>query len=103
MRGCPAHQSRLVAQAHQRLQEEGDPDRINVIVAMTDGRSQGDFSVIESQMRDAEFPVLVFTVAYGEDADLEILQRIARVGEGQSYPSDPETISKLYKLLSAFF
>ena len=54
-------------------------------------------------MRSAEFPVLVFTVAYGDDADLEILQRIARLGEGRGYPSDPETISKLYKLLSAFF
>ena len=92
-----------VALAHQRLQEEGDPDRINVIVAMTDGRSNGEPAVMESQMRGADFPVLVFTVAYGEDADLEVLQRIARLGDGRAYPSDPATIKKLYKLLSGYF
>ncbi len=92
-----------VAHAHRKLQEEGDPDRINVVVAMTDGQSQGDFGAMESQMRGADFPVLVFTVAYGDDAELEVLQRIARLGDGRAYPSDPATIRKLYKLLSAFF
>ena len=92
-----------VAYAQRRLQEEGDPDRINVVVAMTDGQSDGDFAVVESQMRGADFPVLLFTVAYGDDADLEVLQRIARLGDGRAYPSDPATIRKLYKLLSEFF
>ena len=83
--------------------EEGESERINVIVAMTDGQSQGEFAVMESQMRGRDFPDLVFTVAYGEDADLEVLQRIARLGDGRAYPSDPATIRKLYRLLSAFF
>ncbi len=92
-----------VAHAFEKLEQQHDPQRINVIVAMTDGQSQGDIAVLESRVRQADFPVLIFTVAYGEDADLDVLQRIARMGDGQAYPSDPKTIEKLYQLLSAFF
>ena len=94
---------KAVAYAFRRLQEQGDPGRINVIVAMTDGISQGDIQVLEAGLRGATTPVMIFTVGYGEDADLDVLQRIARLGDGQVYPSDPETIEKLYELLSAFF
>ena len=92
-----------VAHAFGKLEQQHDPQRINVIVAMTDGQSEGDIEVLESRVRQADFPVLIFTVAYGEDADLDVLKRIARMGDGQAYPSDPETIEKLYQLLSAFF
>ena len=91
-----------MAYAQRRLQEE-DPDRINVVVAMTDGQSSGDFAVVELQTRSNAVPVLVFTVAYGDDADLEVLERIARLGDGRAYPSNPATIQKLYQLLSGFF
>ena len=49
----------------------------------------------------AQLPVaLVSLVAvFGDDADLEVLQRIARLGDGRAYPSDPATIKKLYRLL----
>lgn len=92
-----------VAHAFGKLEQHHDPQRINVIVAMTDGQSQGDIAVLESRVHQTDFPVLIFTVAYGKDADLDVLQRLARMGDGQAYPSDPETIEKLYQLLSAFF
>ena len=92
-----------VDHAFGKLEQQNNPQRINVIVAMTDGQSEGDIEVLESRVRQADFPVLIFTVAYGEDADLDVLKRIARMGDGQAYPSDPETIEKLYQLLSAFF
>jgi Ca-activated chloride channel family protein len=92
-----------VAHAFNRLQQQAEPQQINVIVAMTDGQSEGDIAVLESTLRKADFPVLIFTVAYGEDADLDVLQRIARLGDGQVYPSDPETIEELYELISKFF
>jgi len=92
-----------VAYAYDGLLQQADPERISVIVAMTDGVSSGDIGIVESKVREATAPVLIFTVAYGAGADLEVLQRIARLGDGQVYPSDPETIEKLYELLSAFF
>ena len=92
-----------VAYAFSQLQQHGDSERINVIVAMTDGVSEGSIKVLESKIREAKTPVLIFTVGYGEDADIDVLQRIARLGEGQAYSSDPETIEKLYELVSKFF
>jgi Ca-activated chloride channel family protein len=94
-----------VAYAHNKLQQEGGSERINVIVAMTDGQNNGQLSMeaLETSLRNSELPVLIFTVGYGEDADIDMLQRIARLGEGQTYSSDPETIGKLYELVSKFF
>ena len=92
-----------VAVTINRLESLGDPKRINVIVAMTDGRSQGDINVLVSKIRASNLPILIFTVAYGEDVDLGVLRRIARLGNGRVYASDPQTIEKLFELLSAFF
>jgi len=92
-----------VAFAYDELQREGDADRINVIVAMTDGRSGGEISTVESRIREEVLPVLIFTVGYGSDADFDVLRRIARLGNGQVFSSDPKNIEKLYQLLSAFF
>jgi Ca-activated chloride channel family protein len=85
------------------LQQKNDAERINVIVAMTDGQADDDIAVVEQRLATGEIPVLIFTVAYGDDADLEALQQLADMGNGQAYASDPETIEQLYELLSAFF
>ncbi|MEE8158070.1 MAG: vWA domain-containing protein, partial [Dehalococcoidia bacterium] len=92
-----------VAFAYDKLQSQADNDRINVILVMTDGQSEGSISVVESRLGKETFPVLIFTVGYGEDADFSVLQRIARLGEGRAYPSDLDTIGTLYELLSAYF
>jgi Ca-activated chloride channel family protein len=92
--------------AYDRLQEQSDPERINAIVAMTDGQdtsSSGSLEGILSTVAAAGTPVLIFTVAYGDDADTEVLQRIAEAGDGQAYTSDPETVRKLYELIVQFF
>jgi Ca-activated chloride channel homolog len=87
---------------HLNAQEDA-AGRAQVIVAMTDGQSDGDISAVENKLAEIEGSAIIYTVAYGEDADLTVLQRIAQIGEGQAYPSDPETISQLYQLLSEFF
>jgi Ca-activated chloride channel homolog len=94
-----------IAHAFDQLQQHGEADRINVIVAMTDGIHNGAMTLeaLESKIRDSEMPVLMFTVGYGDDAEMDVLQRIAQLGEGQSYTSDPETIAQLYELVSKFF
>ena len=92
-----------VAFAIDHLQRAADYDRINAIIAMTDGKPQGDFAVLEPTIRRSPVPILLFTVGYGEDADTNVLARIARLGNGRAYEADPETIDKLYQLLSSFF
>ncbi len=96
-----------VAEAYRRLQEEGDPERINAIVAMTDGRENNSYTTLGSLVRQIEqestVPVVIFCIAYGEDADLDMLTEIAEPTGGQVFRGDPDTIRELYKIMSTYF
>jgi Ca-activated chloride channel family protein len=96
-----------VSEAFTRLQKEGDPERINAIVAMTDGRENNSSTSLRALVRRIErestVPVVIFCIAYGEDADLEMLQAMAEPAGGQVLMGDPETIRQLYKILSSYF
>jgi Ca-activated chloride channel family protein len=45
----------------------------------------------------------IFTIAFGSDADREVLQRIAEVTGGKQYDSDPRTINDVYGEIATFF
>ncbi len=97
-----------VRTAYRRLQQSSDGERINAIVAMTDGRENA--SVITLQQLVAEIragnqktPVIIFSVAYGSDADMKILEALAEASGGQVRIGTPETIRELYKILSSYF
>ena len=89
--------------AEDQLKEKSNNDFTNVIVAMTDGQSEGSISELENAISSSELDLHIFTVAYGDDADGTVLQSIARLGNGYAYPSDPSTIDQLYEQLSTFF
>ena len=44
--------------------------------------------------------IKVFTIAYGDDADEELLQRIAERTNGRAFVGDPETIEQVYLAIS---
>ena len=97
-----------VRTAYNRLQENGDPERINAIVAMTDGRENASMVslrqlVDEIRRGNDTVPVVVFCIAYGRDADYEVLQAIANASGGQVREGNEETIRELYKILSSYF
>ena len=87
-----------------------DPQRINAVVVLTDGRNEfpADNS-IESLTRalsneDADRTVRVFPIAYGDDADLGELTKIADASRAAAYDaSDPASLDKvLTAVLSNF-
>ena len=98
-----------VSVAYDRLQRLNDPERINAIVVMTDGKENA--SNIQLRQLTAKLqrgnetgvPVVVFAVAYGSDADMSTLQAIAGATNGQTYRGTVETIKGLYKILSTYF
>jgi Ca-activated chloride channel family protein len=96
-----------VSEAFTRLQNEGDSERINAIVAMTDGRENNSGislnTLVRRIKRDSTVPVVIFCVAYGDDADLGMLQAIVEPSSGQVLQGDPQTIRDLYKILSTYF
>jgi Ca-activated chloride channel family protein len=97
-----------VATAYNRLQQQGDPSRINAVVVMTDGLenassiTQGEL-ISQIQKGNQRVPVMVFCVAYGSDADHDMLGALADATGGQVRDGTPETIQNLYKILSQYF
>ncbi|MDP2662741.1 MAG: vWA domain-containing protein, partial [Dehalococcoidia bacterium] len=116
-----------VWRAYLSLSQRNDPERINVVVAMTDGQenasknfSQTDVSgvgrvpqIVTSSVKDVSplvkalkntgAGIQVFTVGYGSDADMTVLSSLAGSFGGQAYQADPATIRKLYELISQNF
>ncbi len=97
-----------VRTAYTRLQQNGDPERINAIVAMTDGRENASMIslrqlVDEIRAGNQKLPVVIFCIAYGRDADYNVLQSIADASGGQVREGNEETIRELYKILSSYF
>ena len=59
--------------------------------------------VEEIQQGNQQVPVIIFSIAYGTDADYEMLQALADASGGQVKQGTPETIRELYKILSTYF
>ncbi|MGQ0616543.1 MAG: extracellular solute-binding protein [Acidimicrobiia bacterium] len=86
-----------------------DPARINAVVLLTDGRNddgrvdddQAQFDSLLASLRSgsegqATKPVRVFPIAYGSDADPEVLDQIAEAASSTSYSAtDPRTINRV--------
>jgi len=95
--------------AYLRLQKLNDRERINAIVVMTDGRennSQTTLNQLVSQIKRQNaggVPVVIFCIAYGSDADFDVLNAIAAASNGQARQGDLATIRDLYKILSTYF
>ena len=97
-----------VRTAYRRLQQTGDPERINAIVAMTDGRENASRVSLQQLVEEVragnqKVPVIIFSVAYGNDADMRLLETLSTTSGGQVRAGTPETIRDLYKILSSYF
>jgi Ca-activated chloride channel family protein len=103
-------------QAHAAVVDGADPGRINAVVLITDGHDEIEGTPAErraarrtllARLTDpgsggadgaaqAGRPVPVFTIAYGGDADAEVLQDVADATDGAFYDStDPTTIDQV--------
>jgi Ca-activated chloride channel family protein len=91
------------------LQQLDDPSRINAIVVMTDGKENASavsLNQLVTRLQNGNqsgVPVVIFSIAYGNDADMDVLQAISDATGGQTLVGSPETIRKLYKILSTYF
>jgi Ca-activated chloride channel family protein len=98
-----------VRAAYVRLQQKNDRERINAIVALTDGKENASRVSLRQLTREMQqgnqsgVPVVFFGIAFGKDADMNILQSLANATNGQVRKGDLETIRQLYKILSTYF
>lgn len=87
-----------------------DPDKINAVVVLTDGKNEyakdNNLSGLLADLNteDGDTSVRVFPIAYGEQADYTVLQKIGAATRATAYDaSDPATIEKvLAAVLSNF-
>jgi Ca-activated chloride channel homolog len=76
------------------------------IVLLSDGADQGS-SISENQMfnclpsGESADAVKVFTIAYGEGANTDLMQRIANRTNGKFFEGSPEDIEQIYNAISA--
>lgn len=89
------------------LQAQQDTEAINAVVVMTDGQENASYrslSDLAYLMSNSSAPQLViFTIAFGSDADEPTLRSIAELGNGQFRRADETDIEELYRVISTYF
>jgi Ca-activated chloride channel family protein len=95
---------------YQDLENNADPGHIRAVVVLSDGRDT-DSGMNMSQLLDyigasgeeSGRSIKVFTIAFGDDADEEILRNIAESTGGRMYKGDPASIRDVYIEIETFF
>jgi Ca-activated chloride channel family protein len=95
------------------MQDAYDPARINAVVLLSDGRNEdrrnNNLDQLLSTLRagsegQGTRPVRVFPIAYGKDADLGVLRRIAEATNAAAYDAgDPTTINQVFTAVISNF
>jgi Ca-activated chloride channel family protein len=90
-----------------------DPARINAVVLLTDGKNEDErntnvngllSSLRSSNEGQSDRPVRLFTIAYGKDADVVVLRRIAEATKAAAYDSsDPTSINQVFTAVISNF
>ena len=95
--------------AYQFVRDHASADDINAVVLLTDGRNEDDGISVDTllnQVRTEEGArsVRLFTIGYGEDADLGTLRRISDTTNAAAYDSsDPTGIDQVFTAVVSNF
>jgi Ca-activated chloride channel family protein len=98
-----------VKMAYDELQSSGDADHIRAIVVLSDGENTINDIDLDQLLAhlggsgESGTAPKVFTIAFGNDADREVLQTIAEITGAKQYDGDPQTINEVYAVIATFF
>ena len=99
-----------ILKAYQDLQTEGDPNHIRALVVLSDGEDTVSYATLDQVIAkitgsesEGGNAIKVFTIAFGADANSDILKKIADPSGGKQYDSSPENIQKIYDDIATFF
>jgi Ca-activated chloride channel family protein len=95
--------------AYKELEANGNPDHIRAIIVLSDGQDTASelplgqlLPVIQAQSESGT-GTKIFTIAFGSDADQDILRQVAEPTGGKLYTGDPKTIREVYAEIATFF
>jgi Ca-activated chloride channel family protein len=102
--GTPLYDA--IGKAYDYMVKHAQPGRINAIVVLSDGEDTNSETSLDSLLVKinrsakegaADTPVRIFTIVYSDDADKNVLARIAKASGGQSFDaSDPARIDAVF-------
>lgn len=98
-----------IREAVAALEQSGDPDHIRAVVVLSDGQDTASQASVDQLIaeigRSGESgdSIKVFTIAFGDDADIDILTRISESTGARMYEGRPENINRIYAEIATFF
>ena len=98
-----------IAMAHTWAAPRSGKGRISAIVVLSDGKDTDSTSIqlpeLLQRLRGSGEAqgVRVFTIAYGEGAETDVLEQLAEATRGRSYVGTPENIRTVFREISTFF
>ncbi|MDR3202796.1 MAG: substrate-binding and VWA domain-containing protein [Bifidobacteriaceae bacterium] len=102
--GTPLYDA--ISLAYDATAARAQPGRINAIVVLSDGQDTDSITSLDSLVAKInqanteginDAPVRIFPIAYGTDAELDVLERIANASGGQVFDaSNPERIDLIF-------
>jgi Ca-activated chloride channel family protein len=98
-----------VREAYDTTQKGQTPDKISAVIVLTDGEdNKSKLPTVEALLKEIKFdpeksPTRVFTIAYGRDANREVLKKIAEATKAKTYDGDPKNILKIFQDVATFF
>jgi Ca-activated chloride channel family protein len=112
--GTPLYQ--VTKTSFEEVLDDYDPDRINAVVLLTDGEQddgeqsddaaqlQATLATLRSTQGETGKPVRIFPIAFGRQADADVLRTIAEATNSASYSAaDPKTIDKVFTAVVSNF
>ncbi|MBN1995039.1 MAG: VWA domain-containing protein [Anaerolineae bacterium] len=96
--------------AYNDLQTNGAPKHIRAVVILSDGEDTASTHALAEVMAamgnaggEGGHAIKLFTIAYGNDANTDILRQIAELTGGKQFKGDPSTINQIYAEIALFF
>jgi Ca-activated chloride channel family protein len=101
-----------LSQALDQLQASANQRRMAALVLLSDGVDTISTDPAESlqqivntilKRREDRKPVIVLPIAYGSEADIKTLGKIAKASDTRIYSTDPKTIKALFDNIAIYF
>jgi Ca-activated chloride channel family protein len=99
-----------IMSAYDDLKTNGDPTHIRSIVVLTDGQDTNSSGTLDDVLSKVTISgeeggnaIKIFTIAFGSDADKDVLSKIANATGGKQYAADPKSIQSIYADIATFF
>ena len=82
--------------------------KIQAVVLLTDGADTNSHYTLPELLKLVRFDgegnsIRIFTIAYGHDANKEVLAQLAAATQAKSYEGTPQTIVGVFRDVSTFF